>query len=314
MEGKNEINEEDLNVGHALFVKDSKGVWSLQPDFSVDYDTVNIKMMTEIERINETLNEDDVTIGGDFFIDELVINQEMLTWLIAHWEGQCFQSNTTGEIQGNIERILTKVFKKSSTTVAICVSWNGGWVGSATLEKKKYGSHTTPRLWIHEVCKAGSPVNEESSSPIPVIFETFFDYAPTLKYKGKNFKEVWLFVEKNPDHGFGASLNSLYSKRYGFKMTKTPRSDLTAMKRVVSEKRPDLTEEELIIEEISNAYRTRLKTLQEAKQNIVEDEELSRFQEKYLALLTEKGWGRKPKKTKINRKKRTRRKRTRRNK
>ena len=308
MEGKNEINEEELNVGRALFVKDSKGVWSLQPEFSVGYDTVNIKMMTEIERINETLNEDDVTIDGDFFIDELVINQEMLTWLIAHWEGQCFQSNTTGEIQENIERILTKIFKKSSTTVAICVSWNGGWVGSATLEKQNYGSLKTPRLWIHEVCKAGIPVNKDASSSIPIIFETFFDYAPTLKYKGKPFKEVWLFVEKNPDHGFGASLNSLYSKRYGFRMAKAPIEGFTAMKRVVSEKRPDLTEEELRIEEISNAYRTRLKTLQGAKQEIIEDEELGKIQEDYLTLLTEKGWGIKPKKTKRKRKKLSRRK------
>jgi trimethylamine:corrinoid methyltransferase-like protein len=84
------------------------------------------------------------------------------------------------------------------------------------------------------------------------------------------------------------------------------------MKRVVSEKRPDLTEEELRIEEISNAYRTRLKTLQGAKQEIIEDEELGKIQEEYLTLLAEKGWGIKPKKTKRKRKKRSRRKRTRR--
>ena len=120
MEGKNEINEEELNVGHALFVKDSKGVWSLQPEFSVGYDTVNIKMMTEIERINETLNEDDVTIDGDFFIEELVINQEMLTWLIAHWEGQCFQSNTIPN--GMFHLVSSKAIWLKSTTAMNSIS------------------------------------------------------------------------------------------------------------------------------------------------------------------------------------------------
>ena len=67
-------------------------------------------------------------------------------------------------------------------------------------------------------------------------FDTFFKYAPRLEYKRKPFKEVWLFVEKNPDHGFGASLNSLYSKRHGFKMAKAPIEGFTAMKRDVSEK------------------------------------------------------------------------------
>ena len=91
-------------------------------------------------------------------------------------------------------------------------------------------------------------------------------------------------------------------------MAKAPIEGFTAMKRVVSEKRPDLTEEELRIEEISNAYRTRLKTLQGAKQEIIEDEELGKIQEDYLTLLTEKGWGIKPKKTKRKRKKLSRRK------
>ena len=127
-----------------------------------------------------------------------------------------------------------------------------------------------------------------------------------MKYKGKNFKEVWLFVEKNPDHGFGASLNSLYSKRHGFKMAKAPIKGFTAMKRDVSEKEQDLTEDEMRIEEISNAYKTRLKTLQGAKQEIIEDEELGKIQEDYLTLLAEKGWGGGAKKTKRKRKKRSR--------
>jgi len=307
MEGKDEINEEQLNIGQALFVKDKNG-WRLHTDFSVDIASVNIKMMMEIKRINSNLNEGEVAIEGDFFIDGLVINPEILAWLIAHWEGQCFQSNTTDEIQTNIKRLLDDIFKKYSSTIAICVSWNGGWIGSATLEKQKYGSLKNPRLWIHEVCKAGIPLNRDAKSPIPAIFETFFNYAPTLKFKNKPFKEIWLFVEKKPEHGFGASLNSLYAKRYGFRMAKAPIEGFTAMKHVVSDKEPDLTEEEMRIDELSNAYRKRLKTLQEEKQNIVDDEELNRVQEEYLTILAEKGWGKKPKKTKRNRKKQSRRK------
>ena len=296
-EGKDAFDEEYLNVGHVLLVKDGDN-WVINGDLSVDTNAVNIKMNAEIIRINETLDERDFAMEDVFTIDN-IINNDILAKLMTHWQAQCFQSNTTREKLMNIERLLDTILNPESTTVAICISWNNGWFGSATLEKGTYGSMLNPRLWIHEVCKAGNALNERSRSPIPVIFEVFFNYAPKLKFRGKIFKEVWLLVEKRPEHGFGGSLNSLYMNKYGFRMEKTSLSDYTAMKRDLSGKFKRPTPLELRIDELSDEYRIRVKFLQEEQLDITGDGVLSDIQEKYLALLVKNRAG----KTKKHKKK-----------
>lgn len=311
-EGKDAFDEECLNVGHALLVK-NKGSWVINPDLSVDTNAVNIKMNAEIIRINETLDEGDFAMENVFTIDN-IINNDILAKLMTHWQAQCFQSNTTYEKLGNIERLLNTILNPESTTVAICISWNNGWIGSATLEKGTYGSMRNPRLWIHEVCKAGDALNERATSPIPKIFEVFFNFAQMLTFRGKSFKEVWLLVEKKPEHGFGGSLNSLYMKKYGFRMEKSPLSNYTAMKRDLSlrlEELPGYTPLEVIINTLSKEYRSRVKFLKDEGLDITGDGELNDIQEKYLALFVKNRAGKTKKHKKKKENKRPHRKRNR---
>ena len=312
-EGKDAFDEERLNVGHALLVK-NKGSWVINPDLSVDTNAVNIKMNAEIIRINETLDEEDFVMDDTFTIDNITINNGILAKLMTHWQAQCFQSNTTREKLRNIERLLDNILNPESTTIAICISWNNGWFGSATLEKGTYGSMRNPRLWIHEVCKAGNALNERARSPIPVIFEVLFNYAPMLTFRGKGFKEVWLLVEKRPEHGFGGSLNSLYMNNYGFRMEKTSLSDYTAMKRDLSlrlEDIPEYTPLEVIISKLSDKYRSRVKLLQEEQLDIIGDGELSDIQGKYLALFVKNRAGKTKKHKKKGKKGKGKKKKTR---
>ena len=309
MESKDDIDLELLNVGHALLVKE-RGNWVLNKKLSVDMNVVNIKMNREIIRINESLDEGDIVMEGAFTTDG-IINNDILAKLMTHWQAQCFKSNTIYEKRENIERLMNTILNPESTTIAICISWNNGWFGSATLEKGKHGSMRNPRLWIHEVCKAGDALNERASSPIPVIFEVFFNYAPKLKFRGKSFKEVWLLVEKEPEHGFGGSLNSLYMNKYEFRMEDTSLSDYTAMKRDLSGKYKKPTPLELRIDELSDEYRSRVKYLKYENLDITGDGELSDIQGKYLALFKKNRAGKTKKHKKKGKKGKGKKKKTR---
>ena len=319
-EGKVEHDDSLLDNGHVLFVRRGKK-WGISttslrigkskhPEaLSVKPEIVDIKFKMEIDRINGLMPDDEKLVIDTIFSDDpRYINIDVLAWLVSRWHEQCFSSVRQEEHVRFLDEILM-----GDETRGICVAWSGGWIGSATLAKQDHLGSGTEQLYIHEVCKAG--YDQGVVSPIQKIFEIFFAYAQTLSYikrdKQKKYTDIHLLVEKKPEHGFGASLNSLYRDRYGFRMDdRMGDSDYSLMRLDLKKQPSPKTEEELLIEQISRDYRAHIKTL---KKDDPPGDAVKELQEQYMKIIADKGWGEKPKtrrkKPKTRRKKpKTRRK------
>ena len=315
-EGKLEHDDNSLNQGRVLFTRKGKN-WIINtvslhvgegehPEaLSAEPDIVDERFKMEIERINGLLPDDEKLVTDTIFYDDSqYINIDVLAWLVSHWHAQCFTS-----IRQEERVRFHDVILMSDDTRGICVAWSGGWIGSATLEKLDRIDIGQEQLYIHEVCKAGH--DQGVASPIQQIFKILFAYARTLSYKKgqkrKKYTDIYLLVEKKPEHGFGASLNSLYRDMYGFRMDNRMGDPNHSLMRLDLKGTPSpKTEEELLLKQLSRDYRAHIKTLKkdESSCDIVKE-----LQEQYMKIIADKGWGKKPKT--IKRRKRRKRRKTR---
>ena len=282
-----------LDNGHVLFVRKGKK-WTISAKNSVKVEDIDIKFKMEVDRINNLIDKDDEDeklVMDTIFSDAAGhINIDVLAWLVGRWHEQCFSSIRQEEQVRFLEQILM-----GDETRGICVAWSGGWIGSATLAKQDHLDSGTEQLYIHEVCKAG--YDQGVASPIQKIFETFFKYAQTLSYKKgkkqKKYTDIHLLVEKKPEHGFGASLNSLYRDRYGFRMDDRMGNDDYSLMRLDLKGTPSpKTEEESVIEQLSRDYRAHIKTLKKGESP---GDTVKQLQEQYMKTMADKGWGKKSK-------------------
>ena len=152
----------------------------------------------------------DVSGKTDAMGDTIIVSTIAQKWMalfLALQQRICFPVSTEKENQDNRKRLLTEIVSGSSSTVAVIIAWSGSAIGTATIQYADHGNGN--HFWINEVCKTG----RGRPSPIPLAMNAANTYI-----KNQGAKSSWLMVEINPAHGFGAGLNSYYSKAYGYIM------------------------------------------------------------------------------------------------
>ena len=143
--------------------------------------------------------------------------------LVANMQKICFEDeNIDNE---NSDRIYNMFMDTNKRTVALAISlmYDANATdytdfidgGSATIQMSKEDSFENKQPWINEVCR--SKRMEGNKSPLPIIMDMIEKYATkNLMKRYKKINGLYLYVEKNPEHGDPTFLLGYYPK-YGFK-------------------------------------------------------------------------------------------------
>lgn len=143
--------------------------------------------------------------------------------LVANMQKICFKDkNINNE---NSERIYNMFLNKHDPTVAVALSLGYDKEttdytdfidgGSATIKMSKENTFTQRQPWLNEVCR--SKRMEGNQSPLPIIMNVIDKYITgKLSKRYKNINGLYLYVEKEPEHGDPEVLLRYYPK-YGFK-------------------------------------------------------------------------------------------------
>ena len=143
--------------------------------------------------------------------------------LVANMQKICFKDkNIDNE---NSERIYNMFLNKHDPTVAVALSLGYDKEttdytdfidgGSATIKMSKENTFTQRQPWLNEVCR--SKRMEGNQSPLPIIMNVIDKYITgKLSKRYKNINGLYLYVEKEPEHGDPEVLLRYYPK-YGFK-------------------------------------------------------------------------------------------------
>ena len=281
--------------GDVLFQKYKYG-WMITHDKTnqTNIIDVNNKLLLEVARINDNNYDepDELILSKSIFTEDIdgyaYITHETMGWLLSYWQEQCFHLNKM-EIR---QRLLEQILNHKSTTIAICMAWSGDWIASVVLEEKQASkSIDNPRprgLYLNECCKSGTGAPAPYLLDIP--FQKLLDFAKTLVHR---YNEIFLFVKIDPIHGFGASLNKLYSDRYGFRMHTSRYTGVTTMKRDLKDglyRPPPKTLGEHLIYRLAEYYRNHTRFIYGTEIPKGRDEVMEFLQEYYLITLQNNGW------------------------
>ena len=137
----------------------------------------------------------------------------------------CFEDkNVNNE---NNDRIIDLFLEKKDKTfiVAISLGYLQGVTdymdfvdgGAATVQKSNLDFLKFQQPWINEVCRSKFKDIPLGKSPVTIVMELIEKYIELYLMKtSKKIDGMYLYVEKNPDHGNPDFLLKYYEK-YGFK-------------------------------------------------------------------------------------------------
>lgn len=153
------------------------------------------------------------------------INIIDLANLLVKMQKICFHDNNADD--KNRDRLVELFTGKSEKTIAVMLSLahfkdNADYTtfqdgGSATMQLSNQGFLRYQQPWINEVCRAKRGDVSSSSSPVAIVMNMIDVYIKTVLMKAKQrIDGVYLYIEKNPEHGSADFLLSYYAK-YGYK-------------------------------------------------------------------------------------------------
>ena len=154
------------------------------------------------------------------------ISIQKLASLLATMQEKCFEDSNT---ESNTERLIDMLSPGGGEkTVALVLSL--GYLdgvtdindfvdsGSATIQMSNQGFLKIQQPWVNEVCRAKmADDHSQFLKPVKVVMELIDKYILTdLSSKRKGINGVYLYVEKNPDHGSASVLLNYYHENYGY--------------------------------------------------------------------------------------------------
>jgi len=148
-----------------------------------------------------------------------------LAKLLSKMQEICFDDkNINNE---NTNRIIDLFLEKKNKTfiIAISLGYPMGATnymdfvdgGAATVQKSDLDFLKFQQPWINEVCRSKIKKVVSDKSPVTIVMELIEKYVKLYSMKtSKNIDGLYLYVEKNPEHGNADFLLKYYEK-YGFK-------------------------------------------------------------------------------------------------
>lgn len=146
-----------------------------------------------------------------------------LAKLLSNMQKICFYDDNKKNNQDRIIDLLSSNNEKTFI-VPISLGYNKNETnyknfidgGAATVQKTNLGFLTYQQPTINEVCRAKYKEVRTVKSPVSIIMELIEKYTSQyLMHSSKKTDGLYLYVEKNPDHGSPGFLLNYY-KRYGF--------------------------------------------------------------------------------------------------
>ena len=153
------------------------------------------------------------------------IEFDELAKILSKMQEICFaDKNVDNE---NTNRIIDLFLEKKDKTfiVAISLGYLPGVTdymdfvdgGAATVQKSNLDFLQFHQPWINEVCRSKFNDIPSGKSPVTIVMEMIEKYIRLYLMKtSKNIDGMYLYVEKNPEHGNADFLLKYYEK-YGFK-------------------------------------------------------------------------------------------------
>jgi hypothetical protein len=128
----------------------------------------------------------------------------------------------------NTQRIIDLFLEKKNKTFIVGISlgysigvtdfMNFSDGGAATVQKSNLDFLKYQQPWINEVCRSKINNVVSDKSPVTIVMEMIEKYVELYLMKNsQNIDGLYLYVEKNPDHGEPDFLLKYYEK-YGFKL------------------------------------------------------------------------------------------------
>ena len=158
----------------------------------------------------------------DLLPSQLSVND--LAKLLVIMQKICFHDENIGD--ENLQRIIDILSSKHDKTVAIVLSladfedetdyqtFRDG--GSATVQLSNQGFLRYQQPFVNEVCRSKLTDRTSSISPVAAVMNMIDLYVQTKIMKTrKTVDGVYLYIEKNPDHGSPDFLLKYYAK-YGY--------------------------------------------------------------------------------------------------
>lgn len=148
--------------------------------------------------------------------------------ILVNMQKSCFKDE---EYQENMVRLKDMLLNVNEQTIAIaiCLGYSSkneslqNYVdgATATLQKSNLGSLQYQQPIINEVCRHKVEKNDLLGSPTTSIMNILEIYVrKTLMNTNKYIDGLYLYVEKNPEHGSGDFLLNYYANKYDFQEMK----------------------------------------------------------------------------------------------
>ena len=156
-----------------------------------------------------------------------LIMDDMINILVT-MQHVCFKEEDN---EGNRTRLKELFLEENDQTIAIalCLGYKSKNdklldfvdAASATLQKHNHGFLPYQQPTINEVCRHKVDKVESLGSPTTNIMHLLELYIRgRLMHSNKHFDGMYLYVEKNPEHGSGEFLLQYYGNKYGFQEMK----------------------------------------------------------------------------------------------
>lgn len=146
-----------------------------------------------------------------------------LVQIITKMQKICFQdANTNRKNTIRLKKLLSETYEPT-----VCIVISLGFLeneknimnfvdgGCATLQKTNLGFLKYQQPVVNEVCRSKYNKNIALGKPIENVLNIIDKYAVLMTNTSKNINGVYLYVEKQPEHGSSSFLTKYYEK-YGF--------------------------------------------------------------------------------------------------
>lgn len=156
------------------------------------------------------------------------ITMDEMIQILVNMQQVCFKEEDN---EGNKSRLKELFLGENDQTIAIALCLGYKYkndklldyvdAASATLQKHNHGFLQYQQPTINEVCRHKVEKLDSLGSPTNNIMNILELYIRgTLMHSNKHFDGMYLYVEKNPEHGSGEFLLKYYGNKYGFQEMK----------------------------------------------------------------------------------------------
>ena len=155
------------------------------------------------------------------------ITMDEMIQILVNMQQVCFKEQDN---EGNKTRLKELLGENDQTiAIALCLGYKSRNdklldfvdAASATLQKHNHGFLPYQQPTINEVCRHKVEKLDSLGSPTNNIMNILELYIRgTLMHSNKHFDGMYLYVEKNPEHGSGEFLLKYYGNKYGFQEMK----------------------------------------------------------------------------------------------